>query len=129
MSQTSAVDYWSRTSGLGFALPKCSDCGAYHFYPKPACPHCGSLRVEPAPAEPSGMVYGFSVVHRAPGPEFQQDVPYVVAIIATDAGPHLMGRVVEISPEAVRIGMRVRVVDGRAGLAPVFRAAGQEDSR
>src|SRR3954470_21696979 len=103
MRDASAVDYWKRTRDLGFALPRCADCGAYHFYPKPACPSCGSTQVAPSPVAPTGTLYSYSVVHRAPSPEFAQEVPYVVAIVATDAGPHLMSRVVGVPPEQVRI--------------------------
>jgi uncharacterized OB-fold protein len=125
MGHVSSVDYWNRTRELGFALPRCSECGAYHFYPKPACPSCGSTRVEPSPVPPTGTLYSHSVVYRAPSPEFAPDVPYVVAIVAIDAGPHLMARLVDVAPEAVRIGARVRLVEGRAGLAPWFRPAGE----
>lgn len=124
MGQTSAVDYWNRTRAFGFALPRCADCGEYHFYPKPACPRCGSGRVKPSAVSPLGTVYSFSVVHRAPSTEFAQDVPYIVAIVATDAGPHLMARLVDVAPDAARIGARVRVVEGRSGLAPWFHPAG-----
>lgn len=109
MNQASAVDYWNRTRDLGFALPRCADCGAYHFYPRPACPSCGSTRVAPSAVAPTGSVYSYSVVHRAPSAAFAPDVPYVVAIVATDAGPHLMTRIVGAPPEDVRIGLRVRV--------------------
>lgn len=54
-------------------------------------------------------MYSFSVVHRAPSPAFKEDVPYVIAIVATDEGPHLLSRIVGVAPEAVHIGMRLRV--------------------
>ena len=100
----------------GFQLPRCGDCGKFHFYPKDFCPHCGSKAVAWAPASGRGEVYSFSVVHRAPSPAFKDQVPYVVAIIATDEGPHLLSRVVGVAPEAVAIGRRVKA---RAGSAPV----------
>jgi uncharacterized OB-fold protein len=63
-------------------------------------------------------VYSFSVVHRAPSPAFKEQLPYVIAIVKTDEGPHLLSRVEGIAPEAVAIGMRLRarMQDGR----PVF---------
>ena len=36
-------------------------------------------------------------------------MPYVVAVVALDEGPHLMTRLIQVEPEAVRIGMRVQV--------------------
>jgi len=112
--------YWQRTSSLGFALPRCEDCGSFHFYPRPACPACGSERVAPQPASGRGQVYSHSVVYRAPSAKFAADVPYVVAIVATDEGPHLMTRIVGMDPEAVEIGLRVRVRLDAEGREPVF---------
>jgi len=55
----------------------------------------------------------YTVVHRAPSPAFVAEVPYVVAIIDVDEGPHLMSRIVECAPDAVRIGMKLRAAFGR----------------
>jgi uncharacterized OB-fold protein len=98
-----------------FALPRCEDCGKFHFYPRPACPLCGGARL--AWSEPSGRgeVYSHSTVHRAPSDAFKADVPYVIAIVKTDEGPHLLSRVVSVSPEKVVIGMRLRVRLGAGG--------------
>jgi len=101
-----------------FALPRCGDCGTFHFYPRPACPKCGGAKLDWAAASGGASVYSFSVVHRAPSPAFKEQLPYVIAIVKTDEGPHLLSRVEGIAPEAVAIGMRLRarMQDGR----PVF---------
>ncbi|GAB2895711.1 Zn-ribbon domain-containing OB-fold protein [Paralcaligenes ginsengisoli] len=117
-----SAHYWERTRSLGFALPHCSDCGRFHFYPRPACPFCGSDRVLPTVASGRGSVYSYSVVHRAPGPAFAGDVPYAIAIVATDEGPHLLTRVAGVDPARVRIGMRVRVLDMATAPEPLFES-------
>jgi uncharacterized OB-fold protein len=66
-------------------------------------------------------VYSHSAVYRAPSEAFKADVPYVVAIVKTDEGPHLLSRVVGVAPEAVRIGMRLKVKPGSP--LPVFEPA------
>ena len=103
-----------------FTLPRCGDCGAFHFYPRPACPKCGGAKFDWAAAGGGGSVYSFSTVYRAPSPAFRDQLPYVIAIVKTDEGPHLLSRVVGVAPEAVKIGMRLRarMEDGR----PVFEA-------
>ena len=108
-----------------FALPRCEDCGKFHFYPKPACPHCGGVQLAWAEASGRGEVYSHSTVYRAPSPAFKTELPYVIAIVKTDEGPHLLSRVVGVAAEAVRIGLRLRVrleqrPDGTA--LPVFEA-------
>ena len=49
----------------------------------------------------------------------------MVAVVALDEGPHLMTRLTQVQPDAVRIGMRVQVAfekqDDETTL-PVFRA-------
>lgn len=118
--------YWEHARRGMFALPRCEACGKFHFYPRATCPHCGGARIAWVPASGAGEVYSFSVVHRAPGPAFKADVPYVVAIVKTDEGPHLLSRVVGVSPDAVKIGMRLKVsiqeVSGDVSL-PVFSPA------
>ena len=101
--------FWEHAAKGELAFPQCGDCGRHHFYPRPACPHCGGERLDWQPVSGRGTIYSFSVVHRPPSPAFADDVPYVVAIIRTDEGPHLFSRVVDIAPAAVRTDMRVQV--------------------
>lgn len=99
--------YWAATARGELAFPRCHACNRHHFYPKPVCPHCGATEFSWEPVSGRGSIYSYSVVHRAPGPAFADDVPYVIAIIKTDEGPHLMSRV-DVSPESVSMNMRVK---------------------
>lgn len=101
--------YWAAARERRFVLPRCADCGRFHFYPRSLCPHCGSVRITWTAASGNGSVYTFTVIHRAPGPAFAAEVPYVVAIVALAEGPHLMANVTGCDPAAVRIGMPVAV--------------------
>ena len=102
-----------------FMLPRCEACGKFHFYPKPVCPHCQGAKLAWAEASGKGAVYSHSTVHRAPSPEFKDDIPYVVAIVETDEGPHLLSRIVGVAPAAVHIGMRLRArLDGKFEFEP-----------
>ena len=87
--------YWEKM-GDSFALPFCVKCAQFHFYPKPACPHCGSTDVSQSEVSGYGEVYSFSIVYRSPSPAFNDEVPYVIAIVATREGPHLMTRLVDV---------------------------------
>ena len=90
-----------------FTMPRCEACGKFHFYPKPVCPHCQGSKLSWAEPSGRGEVYSYSTVHRAPSAEFKADVPYVVAIVKTEEGPHLLSRIVGV--ESVKIGMKVTV--------------------
>ena len=101
--------YWDAAREERLVMPHCLDCGHYHFYPRTLCPQCSSARLEWTRCGGEGEVYSFTVVHRAPSPAFAAAVPYVVAAVKLDEGPHLMTNIVGCAPDAVRIGMRVRV--------------------
>jgi uncharacterized OB-fold protein len=103
-----SAPWWSHIERGVFALPRCGDCRRWHFQPQPRCPHCRSAAIAWQPASGRGQVYSFTVVHRAPSPAFAADVPYVIAIVATEEGPHLMTRLVGLDPDAVAIGLAVR---------------------
>jgi uncharacterized OB-fold protein len=119
-------DYWDAASRGELRLPRCTSCSKVHFYPRPACPHCGGTAFDWPRASGAGTIYSFTVVQRAPSPAFEGDVPYVVAIIALDEGPHLMSNVVGVDPSTVRIGQHVEVQfrDAAEGVrVPVFTPA------
>jgi uncharacterized OB-fold protein len=87
--------------------------GRYLFFPRVAEPMSGSVDLEWVPAGGGGVVYSTSVMReRNPADE------YNVALIDLDEGPRMMSRVDGITPQAVRIGMRVRAsvisVDGES---------------
>jgi uncharacterized OB-fold protein len=120
-------EYWEAAKNGELHMPKCADCGKFHFYPRTLCPHCGSVKLEWQRCSGRGAVYSFTVVHRAPSPAFESDVPYVVAVIALKEGPHLMSTVINMAPDAVRVGQEVRVSFRPAGdgevMLPVFEPA------
>ena len=60
-------------------------------------------------ASGKGSIHSFVVVHRAP-PGFQDDVPYVVALIDLAEGPRMMSRISGADPASVKVGQSVTVV-------------------
>lgn len=120
--------YWAAAKEHRFMLPCCSDCGQYHFYPRTVCPHCASPHIEWKPCSGKGHVYSYTVIHRAPSPAFAAAVPYVVAIVELEEGPHLMTNIVGSPPDAVRIGLAVQVSFediAESTALPVFRLTGE----
>lgn len=89
---------------------RCRPCGAFVHPPTPRCPECWSKEVSPEAVSGLGTVHSFTLNHQpwVPAP----DHPYVIAVVELDeqAGLRLMTNVVHCAPEAVAIGMRVRVV-------------------
>jgi uncharacterized OB-fold protein len=56
-----------------------------------------------------GSVYTFAVYHAPIHPEFSADLPYVVAVVELDEGPHLLTNIVGCQPEEVACDMPVQV--------------------
>lgn len=105
---------------------KCTNCGTVYFPPRGVCPACTSHRQSigkmiPFPLTGEGEVFSYTVVHEA-AEGFEMQVPYVVALVKTPEGPVLTGQVVDVGPEEVRIGLRVRATfrklreEGKAGV-------------
>ncbi len=114
-SDPATSEYWEGAKMGQLRLPKCMDCGKFHFYPRTLCPHCGSVKLEWQSCSGRGVIYSYTAVHRAPSPAFEADVPYVVAVIALEEGPHLMSSIINTPIEKVHVGENVRVTFSSAG--------------
>jgi uncharacterized OB-fold protein len=92
----------------------CQACGARTAATHLACPACGARdSIEPYRAPTTGKLHAYSIVRRSyPG----VPVPFVSAIVDLDDGLTLKGNLVNVAPDpdALRIGMPVRMVFGDA---------------
>jgi uncharacterized protein len=116
--------FWEGTALGQLLIKRCTACGEVHFYPRDICPHCLSDATEWVQASGTGTVYSFSTMKR-PGPE---GAPYTIAFVTLDEGITLMTNLVDVNPDTLGIGSKVKVVflpskakDGTAGaMVPVF---------
>jgi uncharacterized OB-fold protein len=84
-------------------LKRCQACGEAHWYPRTICPFCHSDRTvwEESPGE--GEVYTFSIMRRAP------TGPYAIGYVTLREGVSLLTNIVDVAPEALKIGLKVKV--------------------
>jgi hypothetical protein len=54
-----------------------------------------------------GEVFSYTVLHE-PAEGFEMQVPYILALVRTVEGPTLTGQIVDLAPQDVRIGLKVR---------------------
>lgn len=105
---------------------RCIACSTVYFPPRAVCPTCQKHRhslgkMEAFTLTGDGEVFSFTTVHEA-ADGFEMEVPYVLALIKTWEGPLLTGQLVDVTPEEVHVGMKVRAVfrklreDGPAGV-------------
>jgi uncharacterized OB-fold protein len=102
--------FWDACRRHELRLPRCSACSAYWFPPSGVCPECLSDQFEWTLASGRGEVFSFVVMHRVYHKGFADDVPYPIALVALEEGPHFLSNVVDCPPEELRIGMPVQVV-------------------
>lgn len=115
--------YWEGAAQGNLVLKHCRGCGKHHFPPRHLCPFCWSDDLSWAPSSGAGVVYSFTVMHRAPMPAFAARVPYVVALVDLAEGPRMMANVVGDDALAVAVGDRVQVCfepRGEAAKVPQF---------
>ena len=63
----------------------------------------------PARLAGTGEIHSYSVAHRAFHPAWKDLVPYVVATIELDEGIRMVCDLLDVEPDSVAIGQRVRV--------------------
>jgi uncharacterized protein len=82
----------------------------YVFYPRILSP--GSLRDDLEWREISGRghLYTFTVADRPTAPPWAGSLPQLLAIVEWDEGPRLSTEMVNVRPDDLRVGMRVRPV-------------------
>ena len=87
---------------------RCASCGRLLVPPRPVCPSCYGTDVEWVELSGEGVVESYTIIHVAP-PRFQEEAPYIVAIVRLREGVRLPGRLVGAKPEDVKVGMPVKV--------------------
>jgi uncharacterized OB-fold protein len=102
-----AGEFWAAAARGRLLIQHCPTCGARQFYPRLLCSTCGS-EPEWEEASGNGIVHTFTVVRQNGARPFNEDVPYVVAMIELAEGPRMMGNVTGCAPEQVTVGMAVR---------------------
>lgn len=91
-----AQPYWEGFRAGELRLPRCEDCGEYHWYPKPACPKCGSRDISWETVDGQGTLFTWV------GVEYDFDLPFLA-----DAVPLYTGLVTLDVDESIRLAALV----------------------
>lgn len=102
--------FWKGGADGKLCFMRCQECGHYIHPPRPRCAACAGEEIAPESVSGNAIVQTFTVNHQPwmPGME----VPFVVAIVELpeQTGLRLTTSIIDCAPEAVHIGMPVRVV-------------------
>ncbi len=99
--------FWDGLKKHRLLIQRCTECGELRHPPRPMCPHCNSLAWDPIEASGHGTVFSFVMPRHPQYPWFEED--YIVALVELDEGVRLVTNLVGTTPDAVSIGLPVRV--------------------
>jgi uncharacterized protein len=99
--------FWDGAALGELRIQRCGTCGALRHPPGPMCPACGAARPGYVVAAGTGEVYSYVVQHHPPVPG--KTLPIVVALVQLPEGVRMVGELLGVGPERVRVGLPVRV--------------------
>jgi uncharacterized OB-fold protein len=105
-----SIPYWEAAKLHRLELPRCNACQKFWFPPSQSCPHCLAADFAFAPVSGRGKVFSFVTYHRVYHPAFEQEVPYVVALVELEEGPRLLTNIIGVAADKVVCEMPVKVV-------------------
>jgi len=101
--------FWRACREGRLEITRCAACRWYVHPPRPVCPRCGGREVAWEPVSGRATVVSYTVNHQRwmPG----MDVPYTIGLVelVEQADLRLTTNIVGCAPDAVTIGMPVRV--------------------
>jgi len=119
--------FWAYCEKRELRIQQCVSCGLFRHPPQPVCPKCRSMRSQWTELAGDGEVYTYTIVHHAATPALREAVPYNVAIVLLDGADdvRLTSNVIDLPPEGMHVGLRVKLVWETAGgrSLPRFRKA------
>jgi hypothetical protein len=105
-----SAPFWDGLREGVLRVQRCGECRQYVFYPRSLCPHCLSESLDWVSMSGRAKLYSYTVVRRAMHPAFQEDVPYVYAIVELEEGPRVTANVVNCPLEALRVDMPLKAI-------------------
>jgi len=107
-----SAPYWDAAARGELQMQRCASCRAWRFPPRPRCPRCQGDDAQSERVSGRGTIYSFVVAHAPVLPAFAARVPFAIVLVELDEDPQLriVGNLLDVTPDQVRIGMPV-VVD------------------
>lgn len=118
--------FWAGMRDGRLLLQHCAKCGNVQYYQQQLCRRCGSEELAYKAASGAGKIHSFSVVYRAPGPAFKDEVPYAVLLVELAEGPRMISSYTGGPAEEVTFDMNVQLVFDKISeevILPRFRRA------
>lgn len=99
---------------------KCNNCDSVFFPPRSVCPECRRIgKLESYELNGKGKIISYTVI-RVPQEGFEDETPYILAIVELEEGPRITGQITDVDLGEVNIGDKVEAT---------FRHVGEEGKR
>jgi acetyl-CoA acetyltransferase/uncharacterized OB-fold protein len=122
--------FWEAGRDGVLRFPICHGCGALLHPPGPVCRYCRSEDLGMRDVSATGVVAGVTINHQQWDARYAP--PFAIATVAIDADPRVrvITNLVDVEPEAARVGMRVRArfEQHEDVWIPVFVPSGEPDA-
>ncbi|MEU0160039.1 OB-fold domain-containing protein [Streptomyces sp. NPDC006261] len=121
--------FWAGVAEHRLLIQRCTGCATLRFPWLPGCNACAGQEWDTVEAGGEGTVFSHVVMHHPSFPAFDpsgEGGPYAVALIELAEGVRIVGNVVGVPYDKVRVGLPVRLEFLRADPdleLPVFRAS------
>ena len=102
--------FWDSLKQRSIKVQRCASCKTFRHIPKELCAHCHSASFTWEPVSGRGVIYTYTIVHRAPTPAYQEEAPYAIVHGAMEEGFRMVATMTGTELDSVEIGMPVRVV-------------------
>ena len=99
--------FWEAAKRHELMMQRCKKCAEWIFYPREQCPNCFSQDMEFQKVSGRGRVYAYTTVYQPAHPAFNDEAPYVFAIVQLDEGVRVATNIVGIPHEQVKVDMAV----------------------
>jgi uncharacterized protein len=100
--------FWDAAKQHKLMLQRSKKTGRYIYYPRAVSPYGPNDELTWQELTGRGTVYSYTIARRPTAPQWANEPPYVIAIVALAEGPHLTANILGCNPEDVRIGMPVQ---------------------
>ena len=103
--------YWDACRRQELQIQFCNDCQRYYFYPRPLCRWCLSANTEWRRVSGRGTLHTHVINYR-PARGFEDETPYVIAIVQLDEGARMMTNLVDVQVDLSVVPSGLRRRDG-----------------
>lgn len=84
-----SAPFWESAKAHALKVQRCVPGQHWFFYPRLRCPFCHTQDIDWVEVSGKGRVYTYTVVYRPQSSEFEEDVPYVFAVVELEESPNL----------------------------------------